>query len=370
MISLSKCPVTLFSRAYALLSGTVAATLLSTAVVTGAFGIPAALADSATPKPHTSSGEPAPRVVVPQLAFDFGKVNAGTIVERTFILQNAGSAPLKIERIHAACGCTAAMIDTDTVQPGAEAKVKTSFDTTGFQGAKVKTVRIYTNDPRQSSLVLSLKGTVQSEIEIQPMRLFFGDVSKGEQRSMSAEVITAPGSDFKILEVNSRSQFIDARLEEGKAGSNPKIVATIRPQAPVGVLRERIVVRTSSSKAAVLNLPVFARIQGDLQLVPSAVSFGLVEGPLTGPVIQEVKLVNRSSASLKITSVESDNPLVTAELVRPAAQEGKGSMLKVVLREGLFGAFRAKILVNTDNPDAEQRQLTLPVYGIVSRRGS
>lgn len=318
-------------------------------------------ADGAAPQ----SGGPAPRVIVPHLAYDFGKVPSGTPVEHTFTLRNGGAAPLRVERIHAACGCTAAMIDSNVIAPGEEAKIKTTFDTTGFQGAKMKTVRVFTNDPRQSSFVLSLKGYVQSEVELQPVRLFFGDVMRGQSPSLAADIAVAAGADAKVIDVSSKSPYVDARLDDS---GKPRVVATIRPNAPVGVLRERIVIRTTSPQAPVLNLPVFARIQGDLQLLPSTVSFGLVEGPLTSPLTEEVRLLNRSAQPMKVISVRSDNELVAAEAV--PGRDGKGSIIRVTLRQGLFGAFRAKILITTDNPDADQRELTLPVYGIVSRKGS
>ena len=63
-----------------------------------------------------------------------------------------GDAPLKIEHIHTACGCTAAVLDSDTILPQQKTELRVTFDTTGFQGAKVKTVRVYTNDPKLSSL--------------------------------------------------------------------------------------------------------------------------------------------------------------------------------------------------------------------------
>ena len=314
--------------------------------------------------------ESLPRVVTPETVFDFGSVDAGTVVEHAFILKNSGSAALKVERLNTACGCTAAVLDSDTIPPGGETKVKASFDTSGFQGAKVKTIRVYTNDPRQASFLLSLQGTVRSEFDLDPARLHFGDVAKGKEKTLGVDVLLSGQSSAQIQEVLSRSPYLDIESSEvakrGKQGK--RLTVTIKGSLPVGVFRDRIVVKTSSDKTPIINIPVFARVHGDITIVPSSVSFGLIEGPIVKPVSEVVKLVNTAKKPLTIASVESDNPLVTAELV--PLKDARASNLRVTLKEGLSGTFRATITITTDNADAEQRQLTVPVYGIVSRKGS
>ncbi len=317
-----------------------------------------------------NADESLPRVVTPETVFDFGSVDAGTVVEHAFILKNSGSAALKVERLNTACGCTAAVLDTDTIPPGGETKVKASFDTTGFQGAKVKTIRVYTNDPRQASFLLSLQGTVRSEFDLDPARLHFGDIAKGKEKTLSIDVLLGGQSTAQIQEVLSRSPYLDIESSDvnkrGKQGK--RLTVTLKGSLPVGVFRERIVLKTSSDKTPIINIPVFARVHGDITIVPSSVSFGLVEGPIVKPVSEMIKLVNTAKKPLTIASVESDNPLVTAELV--PLKDARASNLRVTLKEGLSGTFRATITITTDNADAEQRQLTVPVYGIISRKGS
>ena len=331
-------------------------------LVIGGFAISAAAA------PPKAAEQDSPRINVADTIYDFGTVQQGQHVDHQFTLKNTGQGVLKVERVHSSCGCTAAVLDSDTIKPGSQTDLKVSFDTTGFQGPKIKTVRIYTNDPKQPTVLMTLQGTIQPDIQLSVPKLNFGDLKKGDSRTLRLTVTAAKQSKLQIQDVSTRSQYLDVRSEDVSSpdASGKRITVVLKDSLPVGMLRERIVVKTTSGNNPVVNVPVFARVLGDLKLSPSLVSFGLVDGPLTSPITQTVELENVTGAALKIVSVDSDNPSVSADVV--SLKDGKSVGIKVTVREDLIGAFRAKVKITTDNSDADQRQLVLPVYGIISRK--
>ena len=60
----------------------------------------------------------APRLVCEQPTFEFGELDESAVVEHEFVLRNAGTAPLNITSVRAACGCTVASLQDPIVQPG------------------------------------------------------------------------------------------------------------------------------------------------------------------------------------------------------------------------------------------------------------
>jgi hypothetical protein len=311
-----------------------------------------------------------PQLSVPVNVFDFGTVQQGEKVEHDFPLKNIGHGVLKIERVHTSCGCTAAVIDSDTIQPAGQTELKATFDTGGFQGPKIKTVRIYTNDPKHPTALLTLQGTVRPDVQLSVPRLNFGDLRKGQTPELRMTASALGSSNIRILGVSTRSPYLDVSSEAFTSADSQgkRISVKLKDSLPVGVFRDRIVIKTSSTNNPVMNVPVFARVLGDLRLNPALVSFGLLDGPLSEPVSQTVQVENVTGAALKIMSVESDNPSISAEVV--SLNDGKSLGIKVTVREDLVGAFRARVKVTTNNADADQRQLVLPVYGIVSRPNS
>ncbi|MCB0323316.1 MAG: DUF1573 domain-containing protein [Bdellovibrionales bacterium] len=308
-----------------------------------------------------------PQLVLPEPTFNFGTVPEGAVIEHQFAIVNRGSAPLKIRKIHPACGCTAVVLDTDTLPPGEQTFVKTSFNTTGFRGYKVKTVRLYSNDPQQTSAVLTLQGTVQPDVEVDPPRIHFGNVQRGSTPSISAAALTAVDSPIVVKSVRTRASEVGLQVEDVTAGDKKgkKFVVTLKDNLPLGIYRSRVVVETTSERNPVVNVPIFAFVEGDWQLEPSNVSIGLVNGPLEKPVDREVVLTYRGSGTPAVVSARSDNPSVIAD-VSELEEAGKYA-IRVRIKEKAEGVVRARVTIITEHPDPEQRELTLPVYAIISR---
>lgn len=340
--------------------------------------------------PTGETPEVLPHVVIAESAYDFGTVKSGSPVEHRFLLQNTGKGALKILKMHTSCGCTAAVLDSDTVAPGATTFVKATFDTTGFQGPKMKTVRLYTNDPKQASFTLTLQGTVEPDVQVSALRLGFGDVVRGQSPQQEFTATVDPASPIKIVEVVTRSPYLVVKSQDIAVNGRPgkKVQVTLRPDAPIGAFRERVSLKTSSTDNPVVNVPVLAMIQGDIELEPSIVSFGVLGGPLKTPLYRDVVVRSRTGKPVNIESVDSDNSSLSARILR----DGGKTVIRVTVGTDVQGAFRARLSIVPDpktldagasgsgssadstngtvtakSADADQRQLYLPVFGIVSR---
>ena len=311
---------------------------------------------------HAADSEPT--LVVGQPLFDFGTVAQGQPVKHDFIIKNTGTSELQVRKILPACGCTAAVVASDRISPGESTRIKVQFDTAGFQGYKVKTIRLYTNDPKQTSTVLTMQGTIRPEIALDPLRLNFGVVRRGSSPSDEVEVSSeVPG--FAVTAIRPRSEEIEVEDQPLANGKGVRFTVRLKDSIPVGIFRSRVAVMTNNKQTPVVNLPIFAKIRGDLALSQSSGSFGLLDGPLQGAQSQEVVLTNTSSEPIGILSVKSDHPNVTAEVNE--LEPGRKFKVRVVLGGKDVGAVRAKVRIDTNHKDPDQRLLVLPVYAIVTR---
>ena len=332
----------------------------------------AVLAQNSAHEPGNAGAEAglAPTVVVDAPVFDFGEVAEGATVEHEFVVRNIGTKELTIQRVHAACGCTAAVLESNIVPSGGQTKLRVRFVTLGFGGYKEKTIRIYTDDPKQASLLLAVKGVVRQAVVVDPPRVYFGRVKQGETPSVRVEVDVSKGADVKVTEVLARSDDLVVEAESGAKGKETKkfITARLKATAPLGVFRSRIVVKTTSKDYPVLNIPVFARVVGDLEFVPSSASFGLLEGPLTEDRELSVELRNSGKQPVKVLALESSNPDVEARV--NTLEEGRRYEIMVTIRAGYSGTLKSQVELTTDHQSVEQQRLKLPVYAIVSKKGA
>jgi hypothetical protein len=136
-------------------------------------------------------------------------------------------------------------------------------------------------------------------------------------------------------------------------------VVELSPDLPRGELRDRVVVEFEGGKIQPVNVPITASVRRDLRLVPSTVSFGVVQG--TAPIERRVKLENSSKKPITFNLLAPKDPAVTASLVE--VEDGKRGVLVVkVDPTKVQGDLKALVEIETSHPS--EGRLSLNVFGI------
>jgi hypothetical protein len=123
-----------------------------------------ALIPKQTPAPRTvAEGVAAPRLNLPGLAHDFGRIYADWDVTHVFAIENRGSADLSIDNLVTSCGCTTAELSSDVIPPGQRADLKVTFDADLHEtrGQVTRLVWFATNDPAQPWVEVRVDAYVQ-----------------------------------------------------------------------------------------------------------------------------------------------------------------------------------------------------------------
>lgn len=304
----------------------------------------------------------APRLKIEDTVYDFGSVEQGKSVEYDFVLKNEGDAPLEITRVVPSCGCTATKLSADKIEPGETATVHAVFDTTGFSGNKIKTIRLYTTDLENNTVVLSLKGEIIPEVTVSPKRIIFGNLIYGEDAEKNKQEVTVKvreGSGVTLGALESRSKFLEVE-ELSSDKTQKRFTVGVKPDAGIGELRERIVVFLKGSKRRAVNIPIFASIQGGLKFKPSALAFGVLGGQ--NKLSRTVKLTNRGDDKISIKGLNSRHPAVTGTV--KALKEGRSYLITVTVDpKKVKRDLRASLDIYTDSE--EQSEVSLSVYGIL-----
>ena len=100
----------------------------------------------------------APKIVVDQTTYDFGKLKSGTIVKYSFTIKNEGKKELIIRKVKASCGCTATQPETTHIKKGESTKINIEFNTRGRRGHQNKNITVITNDPVNPQIILNVRG--------------------------------------------------------------------------------------------------------------------------------------------------------------------------------------------------------------------
>ena len=111
-----------------------------------------ALIPQQTPAPQPApSDEPVPRLDLPSVSHDFGRIYARWDTTHIFAVQNLGDADLVLDTLVTSCGCTTAELSSNVIPPGERADLAVVFDADFHetQGETVRLVWFATNDPTQ-----------------------------------------------------------------------------------------------------------------------------------------------------------------------------------------------------------------------------
>ena len=101
-----------------------------------------------------------PKIFFPELAHDFGTVNANSRVEHTFAFTNEGTAPLDIKKIGKSCGCIATQKGAKVLQPGEASEITVAYSVGRYSGHRSKKVTVESNDPDNPQLTLTLTAEI------------------------------------------------------------------------------------------------------------------------------------------------------------------------------------------------------------------
>lgn len=98
-------------------------------------------------------------------AVDLGKMKGSSQSDVEFKFTNAGKKDLIIRHVKSTCGCTAVQQGSQGVgiKPGQSSSIKATFNSGGYSGKVTKAIYIYTNDPKNSEVVLMLNADVEQQ---------------------------------------------------------------------------------------------------------------------------------------------------------------------------------------------------------------
>src|SRR5215469_10003835 len=304
----------------------------------------------------------APKAVVAKPLFDFGSALEGMMVSHTFTIKNTGQGYLDIRGVKTSCGCTTGQPSKMHVAPGDTTDIAVAFDTHFQKGHQVRAITVYTNDPDNPQVAMTMQGIVKKQVEAVPGEVSFGDVKRGaeETRELVVNDLNPGRGGFSVGPVsnsNSSIKVVQEKRTDGKPGAMLKV--SLLKTMPVGPFDDTIKITTNRVP---LQVDVFGTVAGDLNVDPAQVSFGIV--PRGQDIVRIFKLSNQGRKPVKVLDVASSSPAVGA--VAEAVTPGKEYRVTVTLRHGTpDGQLRGSLTIKTDDPD--QATLNVPFYAIVGQ---
>ena len=142
---------------------------------------------------------------------DFGRVEEGGVPSVTFRFTNAGDAPLRLESVEAACGCTTPSYPHEAVAPGETGEIAVAYDSNGRPGPFEKAVYVVAGEAGAATLRISgvvepaliRTGTRIGALAFNRVLADMGEVPAGEAAQTSFQFANAGTRPVRIERVEA-----------------------------------------------------------------------------------------------------------------------------------------------------------------------
>ena len=193
-----------------------------------------------------------PQILSPKPHHDFGEILEGQVVTHLFEITNQGTADLKITKVRATCGCTAAQPAQTELKPGEKTTIKVEFDSSRRLGLQQKLVYVFSNDPKTPEYKLTFNAVVVEKLEapkgakvaklvLEKKQYDFGNVEEGKVVEGKIGFTNAGQATLEIIDVKTSCGCTAALLSSKKL--NPGEKGTLKIELDTSN-REGILTRT------------------------------------------------------------------------------------------------------------------------------
>jgi hypothetical protein len=311
-----------------------------------------------------------PEAVFLRPAFNFPSAVRGEIVEHEFIVENRGSAPLRILKTSMTPPLLATALPS-LVAPGAQAALGFRLDTNQLKGRFDGVIVVFLNDPNLPAARLAFRGQVLTPVAVLPAPMLNVAARRGHSASAHVDIVNRDASPLKVYKIEHPDDRFSTSLETIENGQRYRLTLTLNPDGPGGENSGIILVHTSNKAAPVLRIRANTALLDRVFVSPSHLQLGSL--PLT--VIQENP--GLAQQFVRILTVHGDQTNFQIEArtnlpylrlrLRPAPKGGGHQVIITLAPDKLrAGPIRGSIVILTN--DAEFQKITVPVSGLVVER--
>ncbi len=282
-----------------------------------------------------------------QTSFDFGVIARGAIAQHRFTFENIYLEDVHVASVRSSCGCTKATITNPSLKTYEESAIVATIDTRRFSRRREATITVVFDRPFPAEVQLHVYTYIRSDVVVQPGEAKFESVEQGSPASRTLNVSYAGRPDWKILQVQTNSPYIEASAIERSRTQGTvtyDLQVQLKPDAPPGYLRDQLVLITNDVVASATHVPVAveAVIVPAAQVRPSPLSLGILHPGQTS----SRNLVIQSKTPFRVLKATGPDARFTFKL--PAESKTLQLLPVTFTADNAAGRVSGKIRIETD----------------------
>lgn len=242
---------------------------------------------------------------------DFGSIARGSKAEFEFVVTNLYQEDVHLASVRSSCGCTHVEIKQPallkTYEKGA---IVARINSLAFLGHKGATITVTIDKPYYAEVQLQSRVFIRGDVVFEPGSVDLGTVDRGTGVEREIAVNYAGRNDWQIVAIKSANPHLSGQLTETQRGGglvSYRLRVRLDEKAPVGYLRDHLILVTNESQSPEIPLAVEGVVQPGIAVTPTALFMGVLQ---PGQKVTK-QLVVRAKKPFRILSITCDDPSFT-----------------------------------------------------------
>ena len=236
---------------------------------------------------------------------DFGVIATGSEAKKLVQILNVYDQPIHIASVGTSCGCSAATVGKQMLEPGESSYIEVKMNTSKFRQRKDSNLIIRFDRPRVTEARVPITAYIRTDVVFSPGMARFGNVELGTEGTAKVDIAYAGRSDWDIVNIKITNQFTKATLTPRSRRNGQvqyELVMSLNEQAPVGRVRDLIQIVTNDAANPYVPLMVEGTVVPDITITPATVAVRtLAPGQST-----QVKVVLKGKKPFKIDDIDCE----------------------------------------------------------------
>jgi hypothetical protein len=219
-------------------------------------------------------------------------------------------------------------------------------------------VTVYSNDPKTPQLVLTMEGEVIADVEPQPRRLSFGQVSKRAEASRELTLKVPKPDEIKISSVTVDDERFEIELVSGEPAGGAKYEVRFKGSETLGRISGRVRVAFSGSDVTEIDIPLWGEIVGDLRYAKN-LSFYKQKGAYKP---RKVTFTSRSKKQVSILDVKDEGGHLKVEIAKAKGELAELEVSVAKAAQQSDKTTKGKLRVKTTDRDEPEVVIQYGIY--------
>ncbi len=324
---------------------------------------------------HTTRHDETAAIAFDRTFHDFGQLtHEDSTASTVFAFTNAGRSTLEIIRVASSCECTVGELLDSTLEPGEHSEIVVAFDPAKRHGKSKSNLAVYTNDPKNLIVLLTVAAQTPARFEMTPPILKLGTVNQHAiivkdvrvKSNIPGKSVSQLSSSFSLSDNADKALWATVSDPEATGDTNIEIIFDAS-RAAEGPFTKWLRFQTNDDIEPELALQVSATVSESILTKPKRIS--IRERQRKSAVASTIHVEHFESSPFAITSIDSENSnLLNLDLhVEPnlGVIATSHQITLTYLTPDRLGPIAGELLISVTGKEAST--VTLPIVGYIDR---